>query len=75
MALKPWDSRIAHYLFLPLCKTAVTPNHITSLGLISGIVGGILFSAYAENVCSLSDPSLKIDLPPVPVALNLINNL
>ncbi len=75
MALKSWDSRIAHYLILPLCKTPVTPNHITSLGLISGIVGGILFSAYAENICTLSDPSLEIDLPPVPEALKLNNNL
>lgn len=44
MALKSWDSRIAHYLILPLRETPVTPNHLTSLGLISGIVGGIFFS-------------------------------
>jgi phosphatidylglycerophosphate synthase len=44
MALKSWDSRIAHYIILPLRNTPVTPNHLTSLGLISGIVGGILFS-------------------------------
>ena len=44
MALKSWDSRIAYFLILPLRHTPVRPNHITTLGLISGIAGGILFS-------------------------------
>ena len=44
MPIKSWDSRIAYYLILPLRHTPVRPNHITTLGLISGIVGGIFFS-------------------------------
>mgnify|MGYP004235791125 CR=1 FL=1 len=33
----PWDQRIARFLVRPLVHTRVTPNHITSLRLLSGL--------------------------------------
>jgi len=33
----PWDQRIARFLVRPLVRTRVTPNHITTLRLLSGL--------------------------------------
>ena len=44
----PWDQRIARFLVRPLVHTRVTPNHITSLRLLSGLAAcGCL--AYGET--------------------------
>ena len=41
---KPWDARIASYLVRPLCKTFVTPNHLTTVRLLTGLVGVYLLT-------------------------------
>lgn len=44
----PWDQRIARFLVRPLVRTRVTPNHITTLRLLSGLAAcGCL--AYGET--------------------------
>ena len=44
----PWDQRIARFLVRPLVYTRVTPNHVTTLRLLSGLAAcGCL--AYGET--------------------------
>jgi phosphatidylglycerophosphate synthase len=42
---KPWDSRLARFLIRPLKNSRVTPNHITTLGLITGLAAGALYAS------------------------------
>lgn len=51
MNRKPWDSRLAHFLIRPLRSTRVSPNHLTTLGLLCGIGAGLLF-AVGERTAS-----------------------
>ncbi|HWP66725.1 MAG TPA: CDP-alcohol phosphatidyltransferase family protein [Candidatus Limnocylindria bacterium] len=44
MAIKPWDSRLAHWLVSPLRHTPVHPNVLTTLGLMSGLAAANLFA-------------------------------
>lgn len=44
MATKPWDARLANVLVRPLARTWVTPNHLTTLGLLVGLGGAALFA-------------------------------
>ena len=44
MATKPWDSRLAHWLVSPLRDTWVHPNHLTTLGLASGLAAANLLA-------------------------------
>ncbi|MDA0229574.1 MAG: CDP-alcohol phosphatidyltransferase family protein [Proteobacteria bacterium] len=44
----PWDQRIARFLVRPLVRTRVTPNHITTLRLLSGL-GACGCLAYGET--------------------------
>ncbi len=44
MAGKPWDQRLAHILVRPLASTPVHPNHLTTLGLLSGMASAGLFA-------------------------------
>jgi len=41
---KPWDSRVAHVLVRPLRDTRITPNHITTLGLATGLAAATCFA-------------------------------
>ena len=41
---KPWDAQIAYRLIYPLRNTFVTPNYLTSLRLIFGILAGVFFA-------------------------------
>ena len=41
---KPWDSRIAAALVRPLRATAVHPNHLTTVGLVTGLVSAGLYA-------------------------------
>lgn len=41
---KTWDSRIANLLVAPLRDTAVHPNHLTTVGLLVGLAGAVLFA-------------------------------
>jgi phosphatidylglycerophosphate synthase len=38
LARKPWDARLAHRLVVPLRDTWVTPNHLTTLRLLFGLL-------------------------------------
>lgn len=40
----PWDQRLANVLIRPLVGTRITPNGITTLSLIVGLVGALLFA-------------------------------
>ena len=42
---KPWDARLAHRLVYPLRDTRITPNHLTTLRLIFGLLAFAGFSA------------------------------
>jgi putative membrane protein len=48
MATKPWDSRLAHALVLPLRHTRVHPNHITTLALLVGLGAGGLYATATQ---------------------------
>lgn len=41
----PWDQQLARRLVAPLQQTAVTPNHITTLNLLTGLAAAGLFAA------------------------------
>ena len=41
---KPWDAQIAYKLIYPLRNTFVTPNYLTSLRLLFGMLAGIFFA-------------------------------
>jgi archaetidylinositol phosphate synthase len=50
--MKPWDSRLARLLILPLRTTRVHPNHITTVGLITGLAAA---GCYARGVADTAD--------------------
>jgi phosphatidylglycerophosphate synthase len=41
---KPWDARLAAWLVAPLRDSAVTPNHLTTLRLATGVLGVYLLA-------------------------------
>ena len=41
---RPWDQRLAGLIVRPLARTAVHPNHVTSLSLAFGIAAAALFA-------------------------------
>lgn len=45
MATKPWDSRLAYWLVSPLRGTRVHPNHLTTLGLLTGLAAATLIAS------------------------------
>ena len=43
MSIKPWDARLAGVIVRPLVHTPITPNHVTTLRLVVGLVAvGVL---------------------------------
>lgn len=44
MANKPWDSRLAQQLILPLRGTRLHPNHLTTLALLTGLTAAALYA-------------------------------
>ena len=44
MTGRSWDQRLAHILVRPLASTPVHPNHLTALGLLSGMASAGLFA-------------------------------
>jgi phosphatidylglycerophosphate synthase len=48
MATKPWDSRLAHALVLPLRHTRVHPNHVTTLALLVGLAAAGLYATATQ---------------------------
>lgn len=53
MATKPWDSRIAHTLVLPLRGTRVHPNHITTGVLVVGLGAAALYAVATPAAANL----------------------
>ncbi len=43
--MKPWDARLASLLIRPLRDTPVTPNHLTTIRLLTGIAAAAAFSS------------------------------
>lgn len=41
---RPWDARLARWLVTPLKDTRVTPNHLTTLRLLLGVVCAVAFA-------------------------------
>ena len=41
---KPWDAQLAYWLVYPLRNTFITPNFLTTLRLLFGILAGILLA-------------------------------
>lgn len=52
MATKPWDSRLARLIILPLRPTRVHPNHVTTVGLLTGLTAA---GCYARGVPATAD--------------------
>lgn len=46
---KPWDAMLAARLVAPLRATAVTPNHLTTVRLLTGLAGVYLLARGAFN--------------------------
>lgn len=46
---RPWDARVARWLVTPLRDTRIVPNHLTTVRLISGLVGVWLLAAGSFN--------------------------
>ena len=42
--MRPWDAQIAFYLIYPLRNTFITPNYLTTMRLIFGLLAGFFFS-------------------------------
>lgn len=53
MATKPWDSRIARALVLPLRATRVHPNHVTTAALVTGVGAAALYAAATPATANL----------------------
>lgn len=43
--MKPWDARLASLLIRPLRDTPVTPNHLTTVRLLTGIAAAAAFAS------------------------------
>jgi len=43
--MKPWDARLASLLIRPLRDTPVTPNHLTTLRLLTGVAAAAAFAS------------------------------
>jgi phosphatidylglycerophosphate synthase len=48
-----WDARLARRLVTPLIGTPITPNHLTTLRLLIGVVGAYYLSVGSFWTCSL----------------------
>ena len=53
MASKPWDSRLAHQLILPLRDTRVHPNHVTTLALLTGVAAAACYARATPGSANL----------------------
>lgn len=49
MTGKPWDARIANILVRPLRNSWVSPNHLTSLGLLLGLSAAAAYAVGRES--------------------------
>jgi archaetidylinositol phosphate synthase len=49
----PWDRRLTRFLIRPLKNSRITPNHITTLGLITGLAAGALYATGERGLANL----------------------
>lgn len=42
--IKPWDARVARWAILPLRDTRITPNHLTTASLLTGLMAAALYA-------------------------------
>ena len=47
---KPYDARLAAWLVAPLVATRVTPNHLTFVRFVVGVVGAVMFGTGDNHV-------------------------
>ncbi len=48
-SLPSWDARLAHWCVTPLARTALRPNHVTTLSLLAGIAGAGFYALGSRN--------------------------
>jgi archaetidylinositol phosphate synthase len=46
---RPWDARVARWLVAPLQNTAIVPNHLTTVRLVTGLLGVWLLAIGSFN--------------------------
>jgi archaetidylinositol phosphate synthase len=44
MSVKTWDAQIANWLVRPLTNSWITPNHLTTVRLITGLIASLLLA-------------------------------
>jgi phosphatidylglycerophosphate synthase len=44
-ATKPWDARLALWLVRPFTRTRLTPNHLTTAALVTGLTAAALYAS------------------------------
>ncbi|RKP46554.1 CDP-alcohol phosphatidyltransferase family protein [Pararobbsia silviterrae] len=50
---RPWDARLARWLVTPLIDTRITPNHLTTLRLLIGVLCAIAFGVGGYRYANL----------------------
>ena len=56
----PWDQRLARPLARVLARTPVTPNQVTTFGVLCGLVAGVLFGPGAQMLANLAAPLFMV---------------
>ena len=53
-APRPWDARLARWLVMPLARSRVTPNHLTTVRLVFGLAGAASFLPGTYGWCNIA---------------------
>lgn len=56
----PWDQRLARPLARALARTPVTPNQVTTFGVLCGLVAGVLFAQGEAMLANLAAPLFMV---------------
>ncbi len=51
---RPWDARFARWLVTPLAGSRVTPNHLTTVRLATGLAGAVAFTQGSYGWCNVA---------------------
>ncbi len=51
---RPWDARLARWLVTPLAGSRITPNHLTTLRLVTGLAGAAAFTPGTYGWCNIA---------------------
>ncbi|HWF98290.1 MAG TPA: CDP-alcohol phosphatidyltransferase family protein [Steroidobacteraceae bacterium] len=51
---RPWDARLARWLVTPLARSRVTPNHLTTIRLATGLAGAVAFTSGTYGWCNVA---------------------